>query len=242
MNENNKLIESNSQSLIPQKEYLSDSELEKRAKIFIESGLVPSHLKNWQAVFIAMTWAQGIGIHVTLGLSDIYVIDNKASLMTEAAMAVVRFSGFCEYIKQEFTGKLEDGTLTAICKVKRKGEDEHISKFSIDDAKRALLWGKKTKNGNPTAWITVPPRMLMYRAVGFALRDVFPDALRGAKIREEIIDYAQYDTIEQKINDKGQIEEVKIERKPENKTSGDKIKNSLKDMPPDEDISFEEVK
>jgi hypothetical protein len=242
MDENNKIIESKGKSLIPQKEFLSDTELKERAKIYFESGLAPSHLKNWQGVFIAMTWAQGIGIHVTLGLSDIYVIDNKASLMTEAAMAVVRFSGFCEYIKQEFIGKLEDGTLTAICKVKRKGEDEHISKFSIEDAKRALLWGKKTKSGYPTAWITNPPRMLMYRAIGFALRDVFGDALRGAKIREEIIDYAQYDIVDQKMNDKGQTEDVKIEIKSENKTNADKRRNVMKDLPPDEDTNFEEVK
>ncbi len=51
------------------------------------------------------------------------------------------------------------------------------------DAKRAGLWGK----GGP--WTAYPKRMLQMRARGFALRDAFPDVLKGMISVEEAQDY-----------------------------------------------------
>lgn len=196
--ENNKLTVSKSKSLTPEIKQLSTDEIKEQSQIYFKSGLAPSHLKNWEAVFIAMSWAQGLNIHPILGLRDIFVIDNIPSLRTEAAMALVEISGFCEYFEQEFTGKPYEDDFTAVCRVKRKGRKEHISTFSVKDAKIALLWGKKTKTNAPTAWVTYPQRMLMYRAVGFAIRDIFSDVLRGSRLYEEIIDYPQFEILENK--------------------------------------------
>ena len=55
--------------------------------------------------------------------------------------------------------------------------------FSQEDAKRANLWGK----AGP--WTAYPKRMLQMRARSFALRDSFPDALKGVGISEEVRDY-----------------------------------------------------
>jgi hypothetical protein len=51
-----------------------------------------------------------------------------------------------------------------------------------DNAKRAGLWGK----AGP--WTQYPTRMLQMRARGFALRDAFPDVLRGVISAEEAAD------------------------------------------------------
>jgi hypothetical protein len=67
--------------------------------------------------------------------------------------------------------------------VKRKGAPEETRTFSVEDAKRARLWG----NAGP--WSQYPWRMLQMRARGWALRDVFADALMGLMPREEVEDY-----------------------------------------------------
>ena len=51
------------------------------------------------------------------------------------------------------------------------------------DAKRAGLAGKSGP------WTQYPRRMLQMRARGFALRDAFPDLLRGLVTAEEAMDY-----------------------------------------------------
>ncbi len=60
---------------------------------------------------------------------------------------------------------------------------ESSASFSMDDAKRAGLAGKKGP------WQDYPRRMRQMRARSFALRDAFADALRGLSVREEVMDY-----------------------------------------------------
>jgi hypothetical protein len=65
----------------------------------------------------------------------------------------------------------------------RRGQPPERRTFSVADAKRAKLWFK----AGP--WTTYPDRMLQMRARGFAIRDTFPDALRGVIIAEEAQDH-----------------------------------------------------
>ena len=68
------------------------------------------------------------------------------------------------------------------CTVKRRGEAEQSRTFSDDDAAKAGLKGK----AGP--WTQDPKRMRQMRARAFALRDVFPDVLRGLPVAEELMD------------------------------------------------------
>jgi hypothetical protein len=52
----------------------------------------------------------------------------------------------------------------------------------MDDAKAAGLQGKQGP------WTQYPKRMRQMRARAFALRDVFPDVLRGLPVAEEVMD------------------------------------------------------
>jgi hypothetical protein len=70
----------------------------------------------------------------------------------------------------------------AVCVAKRKGRTPVTAKFSVEDAKRAGLWAKQGP------WSAYPKRMLQMRARGFALRDAFPDVLKGMITAEEAID------------------------------------------------------
>ena len=74
--------------------------------------------------------------------------------------------------------------MVATCEAKRRGDAEPVvSRFSMADAKRAGLAGKTGP------WTQYPKRMLQMRARGFALRDAFPDLLRGFVTAEEAQDY-----------------------------------------------------
>lgn len=57
--------------------------------------------------------------------------------------------------------------------------------FTKDDAIKSKLWGK----AGP--WQQYPDRMLQMRARGFAIRDAFPDAIKGIITYEELRDYPQ---------------------------------------------------
>lgn len=126
---------------------------------------------------MAIQWGMELGLQPMQAMQSIAVINGRPSLWGDAVIGLVRGSPVCEYIKET-----DDG-YTATIRVKRRGEDEeHVRTFSMDDAKAAGLAGKQGP------WSQYPKRMRQMRARAFALRDVFPDVLRGMPIAEEVQD------------------------------------------------------
>jgi hypothetical protein len=115
-------------------------------------------------------------------LQNIATINGKPSVYGDAAMALVQNSPVCEDVKEYFEGEGTSNPI-AVCVAKRKNRTEVISKYSVEDAKRAGLWNKQGP------WTQYPKRMLQMRARGFALRDAFPDVLKGLITVEEAQDY-----------------------------------------------------
>lgn len=142
-----------------------------------ESDLVPKDFKGKPAnCLIAIQWGAELGLKPLQALQNIAVINGRAGLWGDAVIALVRSSPLCEYITETDDGK------TATCRVKRRGEGEEVRTFSVDDAKAAGLSGKQGP------WTQYPKRMRQMRARAFALRDVFPDVLKGMPIAEELMD------------------------------------------------------
>lgn len=219
------------------KEYTHD-EILTLSNIYFKSGLAPSHLKNPESIYISFRWAISLNIDPFLGMRDIFVIDNIPTLRTEAAIALVEASGFCENIEQYWEGEKGTDNYTAVCKVKAYGRKEHISRFSVADAKLAGLWEKKTPSGKGSSWVTYRWRMMMYRAVGFALRDVFPHVLRGCKLKEEVETYNQYKDVTETPNG-----EIKVTKVNNFKSGSTRMRDNMNQMPPeDNEVDYEEVK
>lgn len=128
-------------------------------------------------VLVALQWGYELGIQPLQALQSIAVINGRPSIYGDLALALVKSHPDYEWIKEEQTEN------QATCIIKRKGSPEHKSVFTLEDAKRANLWGKQGP------WTQYPRRMLQMRARGFAIRDTFPDALRGLITREEAEDY-----------------------------------------------------
>jgi hypothetical protein len=115
-------------------------------------------------------------------IQNIAVINSRPSVWGDAALGIVRSHPHCVSVREWMDGSIKDLTAIAYCAVVRKGQQEEIRSFSIEQAKKASLWGKTGP------WTQYPERMLQMRARGFAIRDTFPDALRGLHIAEEAQD------------------------------------------------------
>lgn len=156
----------------------------KYADIIAKSDIVPKDYKNNAGnVLVAVQMGAELGLPPLQALQNIAVINGRPSVWGDSLIAIARAHPACEFINESF----DDSKMTATCKVKRRGEPEQSRTFSKADAETAGLWNKQGP------WKTNPKRMLQMRARGFAIRDVFADALRGLAMVEETRDYEERD-------------------------------------------------
>jgi hypothetical protein len=148
------------------------------AKVLASSDLVPKDYKGKpENCLVAMQWGADVGLPGLQALQNIAVVNGRPSVWGDAALAIVKNSPAFQDIKESIEGTGDE--MVAVCAISRKGNSVVESRFSVADAKKAGLWGKQGP------WTQYTRRMLQMRARGFALRDAFPDALRGLSIAEE---------------------------------------------------------
>jgi hypothetical protein len=153
------------------------------AQMLAKSQMVPrAYQGKPEDVLVAMQWGRELGLAPLQALQNISTINGKPSLYGDAAMALVQASLVCEDVEEFFEGEGTPNPV-AVCVAQRKGRKPVKATFSVEDAKRAGLWGKQGP------WQAYPKRMLQMRARGFALRDAFPDVLKGLITAEEASDY-----------------------------------------------------
>jgi len=152
------------------------------AEVLSKSGILSDDYQGKPSnVLVAIQWGYEVGLAPMQALQNIAVINGKATVWGDSALALVKshpaFRGHQEWLEGE----------EAICEIKRRlpnGDIETTRRtFSIHEAKRAGLTNKRGP------WQNYPNRMLCLRARGFALRDSFPDALKGIITTEEAMDY-----------------------------------------------------
>lgn len=160
------------------------------ARHYIRGGMVPRGLdgrtmvETESRVAIAIEFGINLGLSPLQALQSVMVTNGRPCLWGDAPLALVSQHRAFDGTKTEWEGEGTDAlacTFTVYRRVKSRSVP-HSWTYGIGDAKRAGLWGKSGP------WQTAPKRMLMIRARAFALRDAFPDALRGAGIHEELDD------------------------------------------------------
>jgi hypothetical protein len=135
-----------------------------------------------QDILVCVQWGYEMGLAPMQALQNIAVINGKPSVYGDAMMALVQASAVCEDVEEFFENEGTPNPV-AVCIAKRKNRKPVVAKFSVEDAKRAGLWAKQGP------WSAYPKRMMQMRARGFALRDAFPDVLKGLISAEEAQDY-----------------------------------------------------
>lgn len=168
-------------------------EAQRFATILSKTELVPKAYQGKpDAIVVAMAWGAEIGLSGLQAVQNIASINGRPSLWGDAALAVVMAHPAYDDHEERVEGTGDQ--MRAICVMKRKGKSDKTAEFSVADAKKAGLWGKQGP------WTQYPQRMLQMRARGFAMRDQFPDALRGISLAEESQDLDEKD-----ITAKGEV-------------------------------------
>lgn len=157
------------------------SEAMEFSHMLADSSIVPKDFMGKPGnVLVAMQWGMEIGLKPLQAMQNIAVINGRPSIWGDAALALVKSSPLCEDVIETYEGTGDKKK--AVCVAKRKGRKDVVSEFSVADAMTAGLW----KKSGP--WTQYPDRMLKMRARSFALRDQFPDVLKGMAITEETMD------------------------------------------------------
>lgn len=159
------------------------TEVQDLAKIMATSLAVPKGYQGRPAdIFVAIGMGDSLGINPFQALQGIAVINGIPAAYGDLAKALIMNQPDLEsFTEWNATTSLEKGR--GHCEIKRKGMDVVITEFTVEQAKHAKLW---TKQG---PWTEYPGRQLQMRARAWCMRDAFPDALKGLRILEEVMDY-----------------------------------------------------
>ena len=149
----------------------------KFSKMLAASSMVPKQFQGKpEDILVAVQWGSEVGLPIMSALQNIAVINGKPTIYGDAALALVtahpQYGGHKEWLDGE----------TAHCRITRLVNAEKVETertFSVGEAKRAGLLNK------PGPWKQYPNRMLQMRARGFAMRDSFPDALKGVGVDDD---------------------------------------------------------
>lgn len=143
--------------------------------------MVPKHFQEKpEAIMAAIIRGMEIGLAPMQALSNIAVINGRASVWGDALPALMQRAG--HRLDCEVTGEGDDMLATATL-VRGDTGQTIVRSFSVKDAKAANLWGK----AGP--WQQYKTRMLSMRARTLACRDGAADALMGLQVAEEVQDY-----------------------------------------------------
>ena len=170
-------------SLVTSRKTLQPQTMEEAIKfseVISKSGLLPKDYQGKPAnCLVAIQWGMELGLAPLQALQNIAVINGKPSVYGDSLLAMVRADDRCMGVEETQEGGV------ATCIVKRR-----LSDGSIEEVKRTFSMKQAQQAGlsNRPTWKAYPDRMLQHRARGNALRDAFPDVLRGIITSEEAQD------------------------------------------------------
>lgn len=151
------------------------------------------------SIAAAIIRGQAAGLDLVTAMSQITVVNGRASLMGDLALALVRKSGLLASYKREWIGT--EGADDYGCRItaKRKDTNEEADyTFTFGEAKRAGLC-------RTAMWTGFTKRMVYYRTLGFILRDLFSDVLMGLYVTEELLNERQIEAGAQAIHTTAEV-------------------------------------
>jgi hypothetical protein len=158
------------------------------AKFLAGSDMVPKDYRDKPGnIVIAISLGHEIGLKWAQALQNIAVIGGRPTLWGDAGLGIVMSHPEYQWHREEDDAQTE----TATCTMKRRGLDPVVRSFSQADAERITVWesGRQVPLADRPVWKAgYKKRMRQMRARWWAMKDTFPDALKGVEGREYVED------------------------------------------------------
>ena len=188
---NTEIITSTTTDTQIQREAAAFDMLQRQAKMFSASTLVPKDFQgNIANCAIAINIAKRLGTDPFMTIQNVDVIHGRPSFRATFLIAMVNSSGRFEPLqfRMEGTEGSPDRSCIAWAKSKDDGSVLEGPKITLAMAKAE---GWSTKSGSK--WITMPELMLRYRSAAFFARLYAPDITLGMMTADEAHDVAVRD-------------------------------------------------
>ena len=133
----------------------------------LKSQALPKHYRNAEQVLMAIQLGAEMNVAPMMAVMNVFFVDGRPSASVKMQMASARRNP--EFAGLSFKVTDKEAAVT----IKRKHNDIEESAtvaFSMDDAQRAGLINKSN-------WRAYPKQMMLARAIGDALRYIFPDSV-----------------------------------------------------------------
>lgn len=144
-----------------------------QAAVLVKTGFLPPSIKTPEQAMAIILTGRELGIGTMAALNSINVIQGKPTVSPQLMMALINRTKELEDLKLEATN---DG---AVCTIKRKGRTPYTAKFGPQEAAAMNLSGKDNYKKQPAT-------MYKWRALADAARTIFPDAVLGLYIPDEM--------------------------------------------------------
>jgi len=147
--------------------------MRQQAETLVKSGFLPVAINTPEKALAIMQAGIELGVPTMTAFQTINIISGKISVSPQLMLALARKTGELENFS------IDKNDRQATVKVKRKGQDEVTTTFTIEMASRM---GLATKDN----WKKQPAIMLQWRAVAENLRITFCDAIAGLYSYDEM--------------------------------------------------------
>lgn len=147
-----------------------DAEL-RGAQMLLKSGLAPQSLRTPEAALYVILVGRDLGLTPTQSLRSINVIQGKVEIAADMQLSLFKREGG-KAIWRVLSDTIAEVELT------HPNGDQHVERFTLDDAKRAKLTGDN--------WQKYPKAMLRSRAITAGMKSIGFDALAGVYAPGEI--------------------------------------------------------
>lgn len=170
-----------------------------------DDSTLPSHFKNnAAAMMIVMQRGEEMGIEPMDAIYSIIPMKGYLCVLGDKMHEWIMDSGKCSQWEEEESGSFGKGNYKYKITVKRAdtGQGKSIT-FGMDEMKRAKLYISPEMYDQVKGGLTkgqeiryrYPQRLCKYVAMGWIMRDIFPEITRGLRVMEEVETYDDYEKV-----------------------------------------------
>lgn len=145
--------------------------IKESVQIYLKSGLLPNHVKDWATAFTIAMYGKELGLSPLEAFQDIYVVKQKPAMSAKLMKRRVH-----EKLPNAVFDIIEHTESIAKVRVARDRQDEPTEWTMTREEADKAGWTKDFK-GVKDNWAKQPETMLLYRLISKVCRMVFPDCL-----------------------------------------------------------------